>query len=396
MQPFAKSYAVLRDKPGSNIKRPLAASQAYAPSQICAVYGLPTGISIVNGIIVIGELGGKFYPNDVTLWAHTAGLPVPSITTHLLPGANDSPSDADGEVALDWQRAAEWYSYMTGLPAQIVIVYGPNSGQAFADCQDYARSLHNVLAFSWSWGSAERFWSVSERNALDLSANACPFPITAASGDNGSSDGSPGNNTDLPSASPYFTGCGGTTRPPSGPETVWNNGNGEGTGGGFSKVYQRPAWQPANSQGSGRMVPDWAGNADPNTGYNVLLNGQWQVIGGTSAVAPMLAGFLAVVNGARLKAGLKMLGQVNAQLWANASSFLDIASGNNGAYRAVAGPDPCTGLGRPLGTLLSALVGNVTPPAPPVPPTPVPIPPTPPMHYTYTLTSASPIVFVQN
>lgn len=387
-KPFAKSYAILRDKAGTNIKRPHAASQAYNPGQICAAYGMPTGTSVVSGgVIVIGELGGKFYPQDVAPWAAAAGIPAPIITTHFLPGANDSPGDADGEVALDWQRAAEWYSYMTGLAATILIVYGPNTGQAFADCQNYAKTIQNVLAFSWSWGAEEDGWSSADRASVDSSARSCPFPITAASGDNGSSDGSRKSVTDYPSASPYISGCGGTSRPPNGPETVWNNGNGEGTGGGFSKVYARPSWQPANSQGTGRMVPDWAGNADPNTGYNTLVNGQWQVIGGTSAVAPMLAGFLAVVNASRLRAGLTMLSQVNAQLWTNAASFYDITNGNNGGYRAGVGPDPCTGLGRPLGTLLSALNGSGN--------TPVIIPPPPPSTFTYRLTSTSPIVFAQ-
>lgn len=384
--PFAKSYAIRRDKPDINIKRPRGASQSYNPGQICAVYGMPTMIPVVPGVIVIGELGGAFYPADVAVWAAEAGLPAPTVTTHLLAGASDSPSDADAEVALDWQRAAEWYSYMTGLPATIVIVYGPNTGQAFAACQNYARSLPNVLAFSWSWGSEEDGWASADRAALDASAQACPFPICAASGDNDSTDGSRKSVTDYPASSPYVVGCGGTSRPPSGPETVWNNGNGEGTGGGFSKVYARPAWQPANSQGTGRMVPDCAANADPNSGYNTLINGSWQVIGGTSAVAPLMAGFLAVVNGARLKAGLQMLGVANAQLWANASSYFDITSGNNGAYKAVVGPDPCSGLGRPLGTLLSALDGSGSTPIPPPVVTPPPVT-TSPVPASMTLTT---------
>ncbi len=168
--------------------------------------------------------------------------------------------------------------------------------------------------------------------------------------------------------------------PAGGAETVWNNGGGEGTGGGFSKVYAKPTWQPANTQGTGRMVPDWAAVADPNTGYDTIVDGQWQVIGGTSAVAPLMAGFLAVVNGARLKSGLPMLNwNVLSSIWSMAGGFYDILSGSNGSYNATIGPDPCTGMGRALPTLFAMLTGTTTvpPPVPTPPPTPTPTPPAP-------------------
>ena len=47
---------------------------------------------------------------------------------------------------------------------------------------------------------------------------------------------------------------------------------------------------------SGRGVPDVAGDADPGTGYNVVVDGQQSVIGGTSAVAPLWAGLFALIN----------------------------------------------------------------------------------------------------
>lgn len=389
VKPFARSYAIKR-KPG--IHYPHAGATDYQPGQLPAAYVWPTSVSVTPQTIVIGELGGKFYPNDVQTWASKGGFPTPTISTYLLPGASDSAGEADGEVALDWQRAAEAYSYITNEPANIVIVYGPNTGTAFTDVTNYCNTLPNVGAGSWSWGSEEDDWASSDLASLITAITASTYPWLAASGDNDSNDGSNSPVVDCPACLPNILGCGGTSRPPSGGvETVWNNGDGEGTGGGFSKIYSRLVWQPVNSQGTGRMVPDWAAVADPQTGYNTLINGQWEIIAGTSAVAPLLAGFLAAVNGSRIKNGLAKVSQFGPLLWAAVSSFLDITSGNNGTYSATQGPDPCSGLGRPLGTLFSALTGSQVPP--PINPTPVnPNPPVSnPTLFTLTFPRAEPI-----
>ncbi|MBO0822323.1 MAG: S53 family peptidase, partial [Actinobacteria bacterium] len=197
--------------------------------------------------------------------------------------------------------------------------------------------------------------------------------IAAAAGDNGSSDGvSDGQpHTDFPASSPHALACGGTSLdadPSTGvisSETVWNDGaTGGATGGGVSVTFPLPPWQanagvPSSPNGTGgRGVPDVAGNADPNTGYQVLVDGQPAVIGGTSAVAPLLAALTA-----RLTQALgKHLGMLQPSLYAQlqpgspAADLRDITTGNNGAYHAAAGWDACTGLGVPIGSaLLSAL-----------------------------------------
>ena len=109
-----------------------------------------------------------------------------------------------------------------------------------------------------------------------------------------------------------------------------------------------PPWQAGAPHGPGRMVPDVSADADPNTGYNIVLHGQQVTIGGTSAVAPLYAGLFAAF-------GTK-LGFVTPELWANHLCFNDITRGDNGAYRARPGPDPCTGIGSPIGTQLADLL----------------------------------------
>ena len=180
---------------------------------------------------------------------------------------------------------------------------------------------------SISWGSDEAEWSHAA--ALDMertaaAAVAAGMVVFAAAGDNDSSDGGANAaNVDAPASCPHVIGCGGTRKTTT-QETVWNNDpgkpNGEGTGGGFSTLFQPvPAWQIGAPHGPGRMVPDVAANADPETGYNVVVNGEVSPTGGTSAVAPLYSGLFAA------------LGQtwvcVRPLLWRNPVCFNDISIG---------------------------------------------------------------------
>jgi len=121
--------------------------------------------------------------------------------------------------------------------------------------------------------------------------------VFAAAGDNDASDGGPDPaNVDLPAGCPHVIGCGGTTKTRD-REVVWNNdpGNpdGHGTGGGFSRLFTTQSWQAGAPTGPGRLVPDVAANADPRTGYEIVLRGEVVTPGGTSAVAPLYAGLFA-------------------------------------------------------------------------------------------------------
>jgi kumamolisin len=145
---------------------------------------------------------------------------------------------------------------------------------------------------------------------------------------------------------------------------VWNGGaTGGATGGGVSAVYSLPSWQasagvPAAPAPGGRGVPDVAGNADPQTGYQVLVDGKQAVYGGTSAVAPLWAGLTALLN----QALGRPVGFLNPELYGAVlagGGLRDVTEGDNGAYSAGPGWDPCTGLGSPRGgAILAALQGT--------------------------------------
>jgi kumamolisin len=105
-----------------------------------------------------------------------------------------------------------------------------------------------------------------------------------------------------------------------------------------------------------RGVPDVSGDADPQTGYDVRIDGADIVIGGTSAVAPLWAGLIARINSMRSSP----VGLIDAQLYATPSVLNEITTGNNGSYAAGPGWNACTGLGSPDGTKIGALLEQNT------------------------------------
>jgi kumamolisin len=106
-----------------------------------------------------------------------------------------------------------------------------------------------------------------------------------------------------------------------------------------------------------------AGNAEPVTGFQVVVDGQREPVGGTSAVAPLWAGLIARLA----QATGKRFGLLQPLLYAGVApgvaqhGFNDITEGNNGAYKAGQGWDACTGLGSPNGTALLNILSGTTP-----------------------------------
>ncbi len=360
-------------------KKPVVQPTTFTPPQIAQIYGFPTGVNGAGQTIGIIELGGGYTPSDLTTYFGNLGITQPNITTVSVDGGTNTPGGAaDGEVELDIEVAG---SIAPG--ANIAVYFAPNTDQGFIDAitdavHDTARS---VSVISISWGGPEDSWTAQSQTAMNAAlqdAAALGVTVTIASGDNGSTDGEAGGalHVDFPASSPYALACGGTTLAGSGSsitsEVVWNEtaSNEGATGGGISAVFALPSYQqnagvPAlpTNQFVGRGVPDVAGNADPTTGYDILVDGSSEVVGGTSAVAPLWAALIALLN---QKLG-KNLGFVNPTLYSLGSAvFNDITSGNNddgglGYYSAGPGWDACTGLGSPNGAaLLSALSSSTT------------------------------------
>lgn len=350
------------------------ATLTFTPRQIAKVYDFPTGLNGSGECIGLIELGGGENMADLDSYFQSIGVTAPKIVIVPVDGGSNAPtgdpSGPDGEVMLDIEMAG-------GIApgATIALYFAPNTDRGFTDAVTTAvnDSQNKPSVISISWGSAESEWTAQAMQSLNQAfedASTLGVTVCCAAGDNGSSDGVSDNlaHVDFPASSPYALGCGGTTIVSivSGTvkETVWNelSVGGGATGGGVSDFFPLPSWQQsadvppsANpSGGVGRGVPDVSGDADPTTGYSVRVDGTNTILGGTSAVAPLWAGLIALIN---QKLG-RSVGYLNPQLYTKSvnADFHDVTSGNNGAYSAGPGWDPCTGLGTPDGSkILTAL-----------------------------------------
>lgn len=345
----------------------------FAPNEFATLYNFPEGEGAGQCVAII-ELGGGYMPSDNETYFAELGLKVPEIVSVSVDHAKNSPggfdAGADGEVALDIQVIGALAQH-----AKMAVYFAPNTDQGFLDAINAATydSINNPSVISISWGAPETLWSHAGMIAMNRAfqaATAMGVTVFAASGDNGSTDGLTDGrqHADFPSSSPFVVSCGGTTTLAEGDkvakEVVWNNEGeptGGATGGGISRVFHLPHYQqglkvklatgkeePLEMRGS----PDMTGNADPNTGYLVMVAGQMDVIGGTSAVAPLLAALVARINANNKKPA----GFIHPVIYKGVASFVPITQGNNGAYAAAAPWSAATGLGRPDGKRLQALL----------------------------------------
>ena len=392
-RPQARFHSRILGEKGGNIKPQAEGLSGYIPLQIAELYDFQKGLDGTGQCIAIIELntsnigdpirynGTGYDTADFDTYFAQLGIPKPNIKAvsvmggHNIPGVN---LNADGEVALDIEVAGA-----IAPGAQIVVYFAHNTNQGFSNAISAAvhDKLNNPSVISISWGGAEKYWT---RRALkdmdDVLQEAASLGVTVccSAGDHGSTDGEQDGHlhVDFPGSNSYMLCCGGTRLEGQGStitnEVVWNDNDGWATGGGISDFVPLPTWQTganvppsANPSGHigriGRGVPDVAGDADQSTGYQIQVGGQQMVIGGTSAVAPLWAGLIALFN-QKLGKPVGFLNPVLYSLPVNANAFNDItvgnndASGNNGPYSANVGWDACTGLGSPDGMkLLSAL-----------------------------------------
>jgi pseudomonalisin len=221
---------------------------------------------------------------------------------------------------------------------------------SFGECE----SLAHISGFSTAADTALA-QAVAQGQTLFASSgdtgSFCPFLVSQ----NGLPIGLPGPN--YPAASQYAVSVGGTTLTPDGKggahETAWLAG-----GGGPALFEPTPAWQSGaggSFLGINRGTPDVALDADPASGYAVIVNGKQLAIGGTSASSPAWLGIWTRAQSAH-NGGL---GFANPTLYSlPAAVFHDITEGFQGLFVATPGWDYTTGRGTPdIAALIAALGG---------------------------------------
>jgi kumamolisin len=364
-RPVAKPHFRLRPAMAAHA----GGSGSFTPPQLAKLYDFPAGTGAGQCVAII-ELGGGYRPADLKAYFAGLGIKAPRVKTvavdHATNAPTGDPNSADGEVMLDIEVVGA-----VAPGAKIAVYFAPNTDAGFLNAITHAAhdTKNKPSVISISWGGPESSWTPQSLAAFDSAFQAAAVmgvTVLAASGDDGSSDGVHDGkaHVDFPASSPHVTACGGTRLTATGgnisAEQVWNNGAGNGAGGGgVSVAFEAPSWQSGlkattkagqASTLTKRGVPDVAGDADPQSGYEIRVDGQTSVIGGTSAVAPLWAGLIAIVNANKgVRAGF-----VNPALYQDPAAFHDITAGDNGSFKAVAGWDACTGLGSPKGSAVEA------------------------------------------
>ena len=376
-RPQAKPHFYVCPKT-KGLKPQADAAKPMTPPQVANLYNFPSSINGSGQCIAIVELGGGFRAKDLTVYFKSLGIKKPKVTAVSVGGAHNEPDgptkDANGEVMLDIEVAGA-----VAPGAKIAVYFAPNTDEGFLNALNAAihDSARNPSVISISWGAAEAGWTDQAKRDFDSACSdgaTMGITVTVSAGDHGAPDtDDPAErraNVDFPASSPNVLACGGTRligdQTGITSETVWNNRDGWATGGGVSEFFALPAYQkgvgvPKSSNPGGKVgrgVPDICGNADGETGFIVRVDGSNQVIGGTSAVSPLWAGLIALLNSGRSQP----VGFVTPKLYAlgsSANALRDITEGDNGVnqvkgYKAKSGWDPCTGLGSPNGANLLA------------------------------------------
>jgi subtilase family serine protease len=355
-------------------------STTYYGSNLLYIYNIPKILPANNKtrkvkIAVIIAYHSKNLISDLnTYWRSYSNFgpfsKPPNINVYTFPGSTIN----DGwtvEACLDIQMIA---TINPNAEIWIVEAISASSSDLY-NALVYARDKLNVDVISMSWGSGENDGTKNDQlfftNPSDANYAKC---YCASSGDN--------NYVCWPAVSSNVVGVGGTSVVWS-PQTsnllnhieyTWSS-----AGCGFSKYVDKPQYQQnVNVNNSKRAIPDISLIANPTTGVQIVCNGKWYTIGGTSLSCPIFAGILSLANQQRFNVGKKPLTTVNSSnLVTNVQNALyntiyqntnnknncltDVTQGTDGVYQAQVGYDIATGLGTPNAKNICNVLTNSIP-----------------------------------
>jgi kumamolisin len=357
----------------------IAAPHGVSPADMATFYDMRSVIGGADGsglTMVLPEID-SFADSDLRAFASQQGLPAFNVDVHR-DAQWGNPQGVKGEANMDLEIIHAF------APAARLIVYysSPDDTQALRMLQAlFSEQAGPDTIVSSSIGTCETPAvrpAAQQEEAIVRAAASKGTSIFVASGDRGAYDCLPEGDattlaTDLDGSLPDATSVGGTTTflnqdGSYARETAWGEPVEQwGGNGGLSIFWPRPSWQvapgTANQFSNGmRQVPDVSGNADAQSGWQVISGGAQHTIGGTSAAAPMWASLTALFDQVLIRQHHQTIGFANPGLYwmaQHASSlpaqpFHDITTGTNLYYPATAGWDFATGLGTPDAAALAA------------------------------------------
>lgn len=326
---------------------------SYSPRDFWQIYDAPgnvTGTNQTAAVVTDGDLRGV--ARDLASFESRYSLPHVPLTV-VQTTVPSSSTDGATEYDLDTQATVGFAPGLKRLIAYNAGAFGDihplnqfvverralTASVSYGGCESIQQVLGEVSAddrvFKQAMAQGQTFWFSSGDEG-----SSCVFPAVI---NTGTPVGEPG--VEYPASSRYVVAVGGTsltgqTNQPS-REISWLGG-----GGGYSTFETAQPWQKSAGtfQSSiGRGVPDISLDADPNSGFTVIVDGRVSSIGGTSASAPAWNGIWARVLQRHPRIGFA----APALYRAPAGALVDITVGTNGLYPATSGYDLNTGLGTP-------------------------------------------------
>ncbi len=348
---------------------PAVMRHAYGADQVA--FGSVTADGTGQTIAIIDAFDQPNLTADLAAFDRQFGLAdPPSLMKINETGGSTLPQpDARGGWGVETSLDVEW-AHAIAPQAAILLVEADSAATAdlFA-AVDTARSYPDVSVVSMSWGGDETAADLAADAHFTTPAGHHGVTFVAASGDRGaySANGSITPTVLYPAASPNVLSVGGAelTTGPDGAyiaESSWGNGTDSnragGSGGGISQYFLQPDYQQGvvTQSRTLRTVPDVAIDADPAGApvydtYDQAGATPWLHVGGTSLVAPLWSGIIALADQGRVLTGLGTLDgrhDTLPDLYAlSANDFHDITTGSNG-YAADSGYDLVTGRGTPI------------------------------------------------
>ena len=336
-------------------------SVSYTPIQLQTAYGLnqisTPGGSLRGTGIKVAVIIAYHYPNlqtDFNTFCQTFGLPQSTLQIINQAGTSTNAGWAL-ECCLDVQMIK------TAAPGASIMVIEAASASTAALNTAIATAVSNgANIVSMSWGSAE----YSTQSTLETVFSNDLVCYVASSGDSSSQNCVPASLANVLSVggtSLYLDGSNQRTN-----ETVWGS-----AGGGVSQFTQKPVYQANyNTSFTTRCNPDICSVADPYTGVQIVYAGKIVIVGGTSASAPFLSGFLAVVNQLRVAnsktklttykstaKGNLLQNMLYNQIFSNEQNYkncmYDVTSGIDGILQGAVGTDIISGGGSMIGQVLA-------------------------------------------